>query len=250
MGRTEYTYSEYHGFRRADFTFEGKSAVIVFPDTADEQGRWMLKMEYFDAFPNLELELVRRGWHLCYLENDNRWGTDSDSDRKARFADYMAEEHGLERKFACIGMSCGGLCSVYFAARHPEYVSVLYLDAPVMNFLSCPMGFGVGNRYGGEDVWQEFTSAHPVTLSELLTYRNHPLDKIPEIMKAKLPLALLYGDEDTIVPYEENGILLEEEYRKTDLPFFSVCREGCGHHPHGLEEPTPLADFIENNSKA
>ena len=109
MSRIEYTYSEYHGFRRADFTFEGKPAVIVFPDKADEQGRWMLKMEYFDAFPNLELELVRRGWHLCYLENDNRWGTDSDADRKARFADYMAEEHGLERKFACIGMSCGGL---------------------------------------------------------------------------------------------------------------------------------------------
>lgn len=249
MSGEMYTYSEYHGYKRADFKFDGKDATIVFPNTPEAQGRWMLKMEYFDAFPALELELVRRGWHLCYLENDNRWGTDSDADRKAKFVDYMAENFGLERKFTAVGMSCGGLCSIYFAARYPELVSAMFLDAPVLNFLSCPMGFGIGDRYGGEEVWQEFTSAHPVTLSELLTYRNHPLDKIPDVIKSRIPLAMYYGDQDTIVPYEENGILLEREYRKTDIPFLCVCRAGDGHHPHGPADPTELADFIEKFTK-
>ena len=165
------TYSEWFGFKRLDFVFEDRNAILVFPHKEGwGTGHWACKMEYFDAFPALELELVRRGWHLCYLENDNRWGTDSDADRKAKFVDYMAENFGLERKFTAVGMSCGGLCSIYFAARYPELVSAMFLDAPVLNFLSCPMGFGIGDRYGGEEVWQEFTSAHPVTLSELLMF--------------------------------------------------------------------------------
>jgi hypothetical protein len=31
----EYTYSEWHGFRRADFLFEDREALIVFPKTKD-----------------------------------------------------------------------------------------------------------------------------------------------------------------------------------------------------------------------
>ena len=94
-----YTYSEFCGFKRADFKFEDRDALIVFPETPEPQGRWMMKMEYFGAFPALEVELLRRGWHLCYLRNVNRWGTDVDSDAKARFADFIADEFGLERKF-------------------------------------------------------------------------------------------------------------------------------------------------------
>ena len=63
------TYSEYNGFRRGDFEFEGRNAIIVFPDKPDPQGRWVLKMEYFDAFPGFHLEMLRRGWHLLFLEN-------------------------------------------------------------------------------------------------------------------------------------------------------------------------------------
>ena len=40
-------------------------------------------------------------------------------------------------------MSCGGMHAVYIAAKYPEYVSLLYLDAPVLNLLSCPCGIGV-----------------------------------------------------------------------------------------------------------
>ena len=36
----------------ADFIFEERSALIVFPD-GKANGKWMIKMEYFDAFPEL-----------------------------------------------------------------------------------------------------------------------------------------------------------------------------------------------------
>ena len=245
----EYTYSEWFGYRRADFRFEERDALIVFPK-GEKNGRWMVKMEYFGAFPNLELELLSRGWCLAYLRNINRWGTDPDSDAKDRFAAFVSEEFGLDGKFTCVGMSCGGICSVNFACRYPERVSFLYLDAPVMNLLSCPMGFGQGDRLGDNDSgWREIVDAYGFTLPDLLTWREHPIDKVPRLVSEKIPAALIYGDADPVVPYSENGIVMERAYRETGLPLFVVGKPGCGHHPHGLEDPKPLADFIEANAR-
>ena len=244
----DYTMSEWNGFQRADFSFEGRDALIVFPNVK-KNGRWMMKMEYFGAFPNLEIELLSRGWHLAYLKNANRWGRDEDQDLKARLADFLSAEFGLEKRFTCVGMSLGGLHSVYFAARHPDYVSCLYLDAPVMNLLSYPLGFGAAaQQYPNGSAWPIINELFGQDSSTILTWRGHPMDQIPILMEHKFPVALIYGDADPVVPYRENGLVLEEAYKKAGLPLFCVGKKGCGHHPHGLEDPTPLADFIEANA--
>ena len=243
-----YTYSEWNGFKRADFKFEERDALIVFPKS-EKNGKWMMKMEYFNAFPILEIELLNRGWCLLYLKNKNRWGTDDDSDAKARFADFVADEFGLENRFVCIGMSCGGICSVNFAARYPNKVSVLYLDAPVMNFLSFPLGFGRDYcKEQRENVWPEVVAAYGFDIPTILTWRGHPMDKLPILLEHKIPVAMVYGDSDTVVPYEENGIVLEKFYKEHGLPLFLEGKAGCGHHPHCLENCGPVADFIEAHS--
>lgn len=61
------------GYRRIDFTFEGMDAILVFPTVPNGKGSWMLKTEYFGAFPALELEMLARGWHLAYVKNVTRW---------------------------------------------------------------------------------------------------------------------------------------------------------------------------------
>ena len=241
----EYTVSEWFGYERRDFRFGDRDALIVLPK-GKPNGKWAVKMEYFGAFPNLETELLSRGWCLAYLRNVNRWGTDADSDAKAAFVPFVAEEYGLERRFACVGMSCGGLCSVNFAAKYPSLVSALYLDAPVMNLLSCPMGFGAGEALGGDRGWEEIQSALGFRdVSELLLYRGHPMDRLEPLAENRIPVALVYGEADTTVPYLENGIALERLYRQRGLPLFCAGKPGCGHHPHGLENPKPLTDFIE-----
>ena len=142
-------------------------------------------------------------------------------------------------------MSCGGLCSVNFAAKYPWRVSVLYLDAPVINLLSCPMGFGRGEKLGGDGGWKEIQAALGFeTVSELLLYRDHPLDRLPKLAEHRIPVALVYGGADVTVPYEENGIAVERLYRENGLPLLCAGKPGCGHHPHGLENPKPLAISI------
>ena len=232
-------------FRQIEFTFEDRYATLIFPPDHVKKPNWMLKTEYFGAFPGVEICLLRRGYHLAYLKNVNRIGTDIDTDAKMRFAKYLTEAYGLSEKCVPVGMSCGGLQAVNFAAKYPEAVSVLYLDAPVMNFLSWPFGYGDCYVCRGEPERREVLDALGMTRSELICFRGHPIDKIPALMENKIPVVMVYGDSDDVVPYPENGAVLEKAYRAASLPLAVHGKEGCGHHPHGLEDPTPIADFIE-----
>lgn len=51
-------------YRMERFDFEGREAIIVFPNDPDSRRRWVLKEEYFPAFQDLEERLVENGFHL------------------------------------------------------------------------------------------------------------------------------------------------------------------------------------------
>ena len=231
----------WHGFRRIDFSFEGKNAVLVFPETSEKNRRWLLKTEYFDAFPSFEIDMLKRGWHLAYIKNITRWCLDEDIDTKKRFIDYLHKEYDLCEKCVPVGMSCGGMIACKLAAKYPECASVLYLDAPVMNLLSCPAGIGVA----GNSLLQEFIGATGMSLSELISYREHPIDKMDILLKNNIPIIMVYGDCDDVVPYCENGAILEKFYRENGGVIQTIGKENCGHHPHGLEDTSPIIQFVE-----
>jgi len=237
--------SLWNGFRRVDFVFEDMPAVLVFPEESNADKNWLLKTEYFEAFPDFQIQMLRRGWHLAYVKNVTRWCLEEDLDRKKRFATYLHEEFGLYEKCVPVGMSCGGLIGSKFAAKYPECVSALYLDAPVMNFLSCPAGLGVG----GKSLMQEFVDATGMDLPQLICYREHPIDKMHLLLQNKIPVFMVYGDVDDVVPYTENGALLEKYYKENGGEITVVGKPGCGHHPHGLPDNTPIVEFVEKHCK-
>lgn len=231
------------GFKRIDFEFEGREAILVFPNTPNENKNWLFKTEYFSAFPAFEIEMLNRGWHLAYIKNITRWCLDSDLDLKKRFADYLSLEYGLNEKFVAVGMSCGGLIATKFTAKYPEYVQALYLDAPVMNFLSCPAGIGKAE----DSMMQEFMDATGMDISSLINYRDNAIDKKDILLKNNIPIIMVYGDSDGTVPYDENGAFLEKYYRENNGTIVTIGKENCGHHPHGLEDNTPIIEFIEKS---
>ncbi len=236
---TDYTKSEWNGFSRLDFKFMGRNAVVVVPEKKDIKGRWLLKTEYFGAFPDFEIEMLKRGWHLAYVANSTRWHKAEDDDVKAAFCDFVSENFGLNKKCLPVGMSCGGMHAVYFAAKYPSYVSALYLDAPVLNLLSCPLGMGDG----GDDMAEEFFRDTGLTASYMLNYRNHPIDNVQRLIENRIPILLICGGADTTVPYCENGAVLAEKYRAANGDITEIIKPECGHHPHGLDDPAPIIEF-------
>lgn len=231
--------SLWNGFKRIDFEFEGKEAILISPEKPNENKNWLLKTEYFGAFPAFEIDMLKRGWHLAYIKNVSRWGFQEDIDRKARFSELLTKEYGLYKKCIPVGMSCGGLIGCRYAFKYPSLVSALYLDAPVMNFLSCPAALGTASV----NFLEEFMNATGMTMSELICYREHPIDKMHLLLENDIPVLMLYGDSDDTVPYNENGELLEKYYKANGGRIEVYGKENCGHHPHGLEDTTPMIEF-------
>ncbi len=233
----------WNGFPAENFIFEGHEATIVFPAEETKCGGLVLKTEYQHHFPEAaEIPLLKLGYHVCFLTNDNRFGQPEDLDRKARFVRYLQEKYGLRKKCVPVGFSCGGMIGIYFAERYPELVSCLYIDAPVVNFMSWPCHFGQENPKPG--LGEILPALGLKNLAELMAYRKMPLDKIPSLIEKKIPLVMASGDSDTTVPYDENGLFVERAYKAAALPIEVYIKPGGNHHPHGIPDPTPIVDFI------
>ena len=232
---------EWNGFARLKFDFCGRESFLVIPDEPREDKKWIYKTEYFGAFPAFQIEMVKKGYYLAYMKNKSRWCPPEDTDMRAEFCRFLSKEFGLYERCFPVGFSCGGMEAVYFAAKYPEYVSAMYIDAPVLNLLSCPGGVGVA----GDSLYAEFFKETGLTVSELINYRNHPIDHVGKLIDSRIPVALVCGDSDKTVPYTENGKYFAEAYSASDVPFFEVLKPGCDHHPHGLEDNSELIAFAE-----
>lgn len=239
----EYLESVWNGFKTLDFVLGGRKAKLVLPEKCNEGKNWLLKTEYFGAFPQFELDMLARGWHLAYIENETRWHVSSDDEAKEELCRYLASEFGLAAKCVPVGMSCGGLQAVYFAAKYPHRVAALYLDAPVLNLLSCPCSAGIAKEDDG--MYQEMVRCTGLTRSKLLNYRNHPIDNIAPILENRIPIMLVCGAKDQTVPYEENGKVLYERVTAAGGRIERIVKPECDHHPHSLEDTTPIIRFVE-----
>lgn len=237
---------KWNGFDCESFIFEGREAIVVFPK-CEPVGITALKAEYWGAFPDVEIGLLEKGFHLAYVKNRTRFATRDDCDLKARFIKHIGEKYSLKEKCVPIGMSCGGAHAVNFAGYYPELVSCVYIDAPVLNFCSFP---GKMNYDDCEYVWEnEFKEAYPgIKRHQLLQFNEHPINRADTLVENKVPVIMVYGAEDQTVLYSENGLLLQMAYENTEL--MKVIRVACrGHHPHGkIGDNSEIIDFIVEKS--
>lgn len=232
---------DFFGFKRIDFIFNDREAVLVFPNKHNQKNEWMLKTEYFGAFPKFEVDMLERGYHLAYLKNKNRWGTDEDQKAKRDFADFLHQNYGLYKKCICVGMSCGGFHAVNFASRYPSYVSILYLDAPLLSFY----GWSKENLYNRTWIEEQKNAYGFKTEAEIYIYNDQPIHRIASLVENKIPIALVYGAKDTVVDPRVNSEALLEYYTNRNATISSWCKPECDHHPHGFEDNAELIDFIE-----
>ena len=238
---------DFQGFECRQIQVDGCDVNIVLPREAAQGRPWIWRAEFFGAFPQLDVALLQRGFFLVYIKVGNTFGCPSALKHCDVLYTELTTKHGFSRKPVLEGLSRGGLYIYNWAATHTDCVGCLVGDAPVCDFKSWPGGKGKGKGSAGD--WQKLIKDYEFkSEAEALAYGKNPIDNLEPLAKARIPIIHVYGDADDIVPWDENTKLIAERYNKLGGMIELINKPGVKHHPHGLQDPTPMVEFILKHS--
>lgn len=217
-----------------NFTFNGYEATILIPDNFS--GEWVWKTEFFYAFDTAEQELFRLGYARVYYKISDMYGSDRAVRLMHAFHLHIIQKYGFTKKPTLFGFSRGGLYAFNYALYYPEYVAKIYLDAPVLNLRSWPQRRS--KEY--EELLNEYN------LDEKIYEKGgfSPIDYLEEFSKNNLPVFIVAGDSDKTVPPKENCEIMVQYYKEHHLKIDYIVKRGCDHHPHSLDDVTPIINFV------
>jgi pimeloyl-ACP methyl ester carboxylesterase len=238
--------SQWNGYEKLDFAVEGRAALLVQPKAAAPGRPWIWRTEFFGHEPQADIALLGKGWHVAYVNVQNLYGAPVALDAMDKFYAHLRKEYGLGAKPVLEGFSRGGLFAFNWAARHPDQVTSLYVDAPVCDFKSWPGGKGKGQGSAGD--WQRLLKVYGLTEEQALAYKLNPVDNLAPLAKAKISILSVCGDADKVVPIEENTRLVEQRYKALGGHIEVIVKPGCDHHPHSLKDPAPIVEFVQKNT--
>jgi pimeloyl-ACP methyl ester carboxylesterase len=238
------TTDRWHGFVRHRFRFQDRDAWVVEPERPLPGRPWTWCMMFPDAFTErcAVPALLAAGFHHAFLDVGNSFGSPDAVRSLAAFHDELVGR-GLAPRAALVGISRGGLYAQRLAAEHPDQVAAIYGDAAVCDFKSWPGGKGTGK--GSPRDWQACIAAYRFAdEAEALAWRGNPVDALEPLARAGIPLVHVVGDDDDVVPPAENALVVAERYARLGGTVDVIHKPGCGHHPHGLDDPAPVVAFL------
>ncbi|WP_020471106.1 alpha/beta hydrolase family protein [Zavarzinella formosa] len=239
--------SEWNGFPKYDFPAAGTTATVVVPKKALPGRPWVWRAEFFGAFADADKLLVENGWHLAYLQTSDLFGSPKAIAKWEKFHALMVDEYGMHPKPGLIGLSRGGLYAMNWAATHPDKTLAVYLDNAVCDFKSWPGGKSkmLGASPGSAGEWAKMLKAYDFADdAAAIAYKLNPVDNLAPLAKAGIPLLLVYGDKDQVVPHPENSEKVYDRYKALNAPVERIVKPGFDHHPHGLKDNAPVLKFF------
>lgn len=233
---------------------DGLDTMIVAPHKARKGNPWVWCTEWPTAFPERTgtIAALEDGFYFVHIAV----GTDCNGSPECiehmdAFYRYLVGR-GLDRKCIVTGVSRGGFYAWRFASKFPSRVYGIYGDAPCCDFKSYPTyvmpsserGFDRGQydlicSLYGFNAYEEFAAFH-----------GNPVDYeiLKPIADAGIPALHVVGDADEVVPPEYNTNILARHFEMLGGKISVIRKPGCGHHPHGLEDPTPILAFFQSAS--
>ena len=235
------------GGKELEFEFEGRKCILCVPNNPRTDKRVLWRAEFFHAFEKCDVEMFKKGWYRAYIQVSNMFGSPKSVEIMKKFHDFLVSEFGLCEKMVLVGFSRGGLYSANYAATYPDDIAALYLDAPVLSVANWP--FGLGKTERNQEEVEYALKAFDMSEDEIFKAKLQPLDNVEKIAKADIPIVFVCGAADTVVDHRDNTETFISDFGKLGGRYEYYAKPGCGHHPHGLEDPSPVIAFLEKHTK-
>ena len=215
----------------------GRKGRLTRPVEAAQGNPWMWRTRFYGAFPSVDEALLADGWHIAFFDFTDQFGSPGAIREMETFYKWAVEERALHARPILEGFSRGGLSAMNWSIAHPDKVTGIYLDAPVLDIRSWP-------KPGGGALWQECLVAYGLTAETAAGWQG-PLTGLESLVAARLPLFVVAGGADEVVPYVENAGILETGYRELGGEIEVIVKAGAGHHPHSLHDPSPVVAWAK-----
>jgi len=239
----------WHGFERQHFKVAGRSAYVVVPKEAVAGNPWIWRARFPDFHYEMDVELLKHGYHIGYVDVAGLFGASPAMEIGDAFYDVMTQTRELSKKPVLEGVSRGGLFVYNWAARHPDRVTCIYCDTPVLDFKSWPAGKGTG--IGSAGTWKQCLAVYKLTEAEALKYDKLPLNHASIIAEQKIPLLHIVSETDTVVPPAENTYEFQKRLKEFnhELEVISVKQGTEKSHGHHFTHPDPerVVKFIRQH---
>ncbi|MCG6185932.1 alpha/beta hydrolase family protein [Maribellus maritimus] len=238
--------NSFEGWECKEFSFQGHDAKIVFPKKSNDGKYWVWRARFWGHEPQLDKALLEVGFHVVYVDVAGFFGNNEAVALWNDFYKFLRKEYDLNRKVVLEGMSRGGLIVYNWASQNTKKVACIYADAPVCDIKSWPGGLYRG--IGSESDWEACLRVYNLDEKSVFDFEGIPINNAVKIAKANIPAIHVCGLADKVVPYAENTEKLAKNFKDAGGKIELILKEGVGHHPHSLEDPRPLVDFVLKNT--
>lgn len=208
---------------------------IVEPRHSAVGNPWVIRARFWGHEPQTDIALLERGFHIAYCPVEDLFGS---PEAVKRYDDFYAKmvKAGFSPKVVLEGMSRGGLIVYNWAARNADKVAAIYADAPVMDIKSWPMKSSEGDTKNMMKAYG-FNS-----IDQAKAWKGNPVDHARALVG--IPIIHVVGQADDVVPVADNTDVFKDSLQNAG-GFMTVIRKpGVGHHPHSLQAPSTIVDFI------
>jgi predicted esterase len=184
---------------------------------------------YFDG-------LMKAGISVAGFDQGEVRGSPASNEKFTKFYDEMVKR-GWSKKPILLGQSRGGLMMLAWGVRNPDKVQALVGIYPVFNLTSWPL------KNSKPSVLADYGLTEAEILGKLKEL--NPIENLEGLLKHKVPIFVVHGDADVVVPYEDNTGLLKERYQAGGGPITVKVIPGEGHKvsPSFFECPE-LLEFV------
>lgn len=180
--------------------------------------------------------LMRAGVGIAGFDLGEVRGSPASTAKFSLFYDEMVKR-GWSQQPILLGQSRGGLMMLAWATRNPGKVRAFVGIYPVCNLASWPL------KNSKAATLADFGLTEAELVEKLAQF--NPVDNLKGLLSNKVPIFVVHGDSDVVVPYADNTQLLKERYEAGGGSIAVKLIPGEGHKVSpSFFECQELVDFV------
>lgn len=231
-----------------NFSVAGRPAFVFLPPSnlRTHPQPWVLYAPTLPPYPDeaerwMHERFLAAGVAVAGVDLGETYGSPGSHVAIAALYRELAERHGFAAKPGVLARSRGGLMLGSWAAAHPDRVAGIAGIYPVFDFRSYPGLDRAAPAYG----------LNPAELGARSAEFN-PVERAGALAAARVPVFLLHGDVDTVVPLPANSGAFAAKYGEAGAAgaLKLVVLPGQGHNMfEGFFRSQELVDFAIARAK-